>query len=86
MLYIDDGAASDYRWPFHTAAERFGQMHQSERLYVWSSGIGLEGFRVSIRTQDDARPSPLVVRVGSDPEEAILTALEKWWAERSKDS
>lgn len=82
MLHIDDAAGGEHRQAFHSAAYRFWKMHQDESLNVWSNGTWPDGFRVGIRTHRDKSPSSLVVQLGSDPEEAILTALEKWWAER----
>lgn len=82
MLYIDDARAGEHRQAFHNAARRFWEMHRSESLYVWANGPGPDGFRVGIRSHGDKLPGSLAIRLSEDPEEAILTALEEWWAQR----
>ena len=82
MLYIDDVSAGEHRQAFHSAAQRFWQMHQSEKIYVWANGMAPGGLRMGIRAHEDKRPRSLVVLIGDDPEEDILTALDEWWADR----
>lgn len=83
MLHIDDARAGQHQWAFDSAALRFWRLHQGESLYVSSTGMWPDGFHVRVRKHRNQRHSPLVVPIGNDPEESILTALEKWWADRS---
>jgi adenosyl cobinamide kinase/adenosyl cobinamide phosphate guanylyltransferase len=83
MLHIDDARAGQHQWAFDSAALRFWRPHQGESLYVSSAGMWPDGFHVRVRNHRNQRHSLLVVQIGSDPEQAILMALEKWWADRS---
>ena len=83
MLYIDDASAGKHRQPFHSAAHRFWQMHLSEDFYMVAyPDTDPEWFEMSVRTHRERHDNPLMVQVGGDPEEAILTTLEEWWAKR----
>jgi len=84
MLYIDDGKAGEHRAAFHNAAKRFLRMHGGESFYLVAFGkVGPRSFEMSARSHRDRQDTLLVVEPGMDPEEAILTALEKWWADRA---
>jgi len=83
MLYIDDARAGQHREVLHKAAYRFWQMHLKESFYIVvynSADPAL--LEISIRTHRDRHDNPLTVELGSDPEEAILAALNGWWLER----
>jgi hypothetical protein len=82
VFHIDDASTGDFQQAFYGAANRFWRSHQSESFYVSGSTMGREWFGVSIRRFSDGESSPLVVEITDNPEEAILTALEKWWAEQ----
>ncbi len=83
MRYIDDCNAGKHCMALHSAAKGFSSMHTNERFYLLAyDGMGPELFQMSARTHHDRCKYPLLVKIGSDPEEAILTALEEWWADR----
>jgi hypothetical protein len=82
MLYIEEARAGKYRQELHSAAKRFWEMHQGESFYVLAWSSGRKEVRFSIRTHGDEIASAFTVRTAEDAEEAILAALENWWAGR----
>jgi hypothetical protein len=84
MLSIDGSRAGEHRQAFHGAAKRFWRMYQSESFSMWANGIVPEGLRMSVQAYGQEEPDQFIVRLGSDPEESIPTALERWWASRSQ--
>jgi hypothetical protein len=84
MRHIDDAAAGEYRGAFHTAAKRSLQRRASEGFSVSGFETGLRAFHMKIGALGDDSDSPINVLVTDDPEGAILTAVEEWWADRSQ--
>jgi hypothetical protein len=85
VLHIDDASTGQHTQALHKAAYGFWRTHlgAGESLYiVVADGTGRHGFRMSIRTHHDRQETPLLIDLGADPEGAILTALEEWWAKR----
>lgn len=79
MLSIDDARAGRHKPEFNSAMRRFCEMHRTESFFVSASDMGQDGFGLIVGIHGKSRAYPLIVQVGDDPEQAILTALEAWW-------
>jgi hypothetical protein len=83
VLYVDDHQAGAYCLALHAAARRFWEMHRGKNFYISCERLGPEELRVTVRAHKEMQWHTLVVQIGGDPEEAILVALEQWWAGRN---